>query len=52
MYHLEALLNKDFYEDFESCNFKKNGARMVLDPYETCVVIHKKYKVEENTCGS
>ena len=29
MYHLEALLNEAFYEDFESCNFKKNGARMV-----------------------
>lgn len=38
MYHLEALLNQAFYEDFESCNFKKNGARMVLDPYETCAV--------------
>ena len=30
MYHLEALLNKDFYEDFESCNCKKNGSRKVL----------------------
>lgn len=38
MYYLEALLNQAFYEDFESCNFKKNGARMVLDPYETCAV--------------
>ena len=23
MYHLEALLNEAFYEEFESCNFRK-----------------------------
>ena len=26
MYHLESFLNEAFCEEFESCNFKENGA--------------------------
>lgn len=35
MYYLEALLNQALYEEFESCNFHKNGVQEVLDPYES-----------------
>ncbi|XP_057827215.2 IRK-interacting protein isoform X2 [Cryptomeria japonica] len=48
MYHLEALLNQAFYEDFESCNFQKNGAQMVLDTYESCAMNYRSFNELRN----
>ena len=34
--HLEAILNKAFYEDFESVGFQKNAANQILNPIDRC----------------
>lgn len=34
--YLEALLNKAFFEDFESIGFQKNSANQILNPVERC----------------
>ncbi|KAI4372721.1 hypothetical protein MLD38_010920 [Melastoma candidum] len=35
--YLEALLNKAFFEDFESTGFQKTGATHVLNPADRCM---------------
>ncbi|CAK9155035.1 unnamed protein product [Ilex paraguariensis] len=32
LYHLEAIINQSFYQDFENCVFQKNGPPKLLDP--------------------
>ncbi|PIA53465.1 hypothetical protein AQUCO_00900213v1 [Aquilegia coerulea] len=34
LYHLEGLINQSLYQDFESCNFQKNGSPKFLDPQQ------------------
>ncbi|KAI4327071.1 hypothetical protein L6164_019572 [Bauhinia variegata] len=36
LFYLEALLNKAFYEDFESVGFQKNAPNHILNPMERC----------------
>lgn len=36
LFYLEALLNKTFFEDFESIGFQKNACRQILNPIEKC----------------
>lgn len=36
LFYLEALLNKSFYEDFESLGFQKNASNYILNPVERC----------------
>lgn len=36
LFYLEALLNKTFFEDFESIGFQKNGCNRILNPMERC----------------
>lgn len=36
LFHLEALLNKSFFEDFESVGFQKNGSCQILNPMDRC----------------
>lgn len=31
-YHLQARVNRTFYQDFENCVFQKNGSPRILDP--------------------
>ncbi|KAI9076670.1 hypothetical protein K1719_041435 [Acacia pycnantha] len=38
LFYLEALLNKAFYEDFESIRFQKNASSFILNPEERCEV--------------
>ncbi|XP_057550682.1 IRK-interacting protein [Amaranthus tricolor] len=33
-YHLEAIINQAFYQDFENCIFQKNGMPKLLDPHQ------------------
>ncbi|KAH6835332.1 DNA double-strand break repair RAD50 ATPase [Perilla frutescens var. hirtella] len=33
-YHLEAIINKSLFQDFENCVFQKNGAPKHLDPQQ------------------
>ena len=33
-YHLEAIINQAFYQDFENCVFQKNGSPKFLDPQQ------------------
>ncbi|KAJ6840949.1 IRK-interacting protein isoform X1 [Iris pallida] len=34
LYHLEALINQSFYQDFENCVFRRGGCPKVLDPQQ------------------
>lgn len=34
LYHLEAIINQSFYQDFENCVFQKNGSPKILDPQQ------------------
>lgn len=36
LFYLEALLNKAFYEDFESVGFQKNASNQILNPIDRC----------------
>nr|DAD40821.1 TPA_asm: hypothetical protein HUJ06_015144 [Nelumbo nucifera] len=36
MFYLEALLNRAFYEDFESIGFQKSGSERILNPIQKC----------------
>lgn len=36
LFYLEALLNKTFFEDFESIGFQKNAYNRILNPMERC----------------
>lgn len=36
LFYLEALLNKAFFEDFESVGFQKNASNSILNPEERC----------------
>ncbi|CAI8619958.1 unnamed protein product [Vicia faba] len=36
LFYLEALLNKTFFEDFESIGFQKNSCNRILNPMERC----------------
>ncbi|XP_068650854.1 IRK-interacting protein-like [Aristolochia californica] len=36
LFYLEALLNRAFYEDFESIGFQRNGSASILNPIEQC----------------
>ncbi|KAM7525635.1 hypothetical protein LguiA_015537 [Lonicera macranthoides] len=36
VYYLEALLNKAFFEDFESIGFQKNSTSQILNPIDRC----------------
>lgn len=36
LFYLEALLNKAFFEDFESIEFQKNSANQILNPIDRC----------------
>lgn len=36
LFYLEALLNKTFFEDFESIGFQKNACNRILNPMERC----------------
>ncbi|XP_021863081.1 IRK-interacting protein isoform X2 [Spinacia oleracea] len=33
-YHIEAIVNQAFYQDFENCVFQKNGIQKLLDPQQ------------------
>ncbi|XP_074321351.1 IRK-interacting protein-like [Silene latifolia] len=34
IYHLEAIVNQAFYQDFENCVFRRNGTSKLLDPQQ------------------
>ncbi|KZV22805.1 hypothetical protein F511_40521 [Dorcoceras hygrometricum] len=34
LYHLEAVINQFFYQDFENCVFQRNGTPKFLDPQQ------------------
>lgn len=36
LHYLEALLNKAFFEDFESAGFQKNATNQILNPIDRC----------------
>lgn len=36
LFYLEALLNKTFFEDFETIGFQKNACNQILNPMERC----------------
>jgi hypothetical protein len=36
LFYLEALLNRTFFEDFESIGFQKNACNHILNPIERC----------------
>ncbi|GLT40384.1 hypothetical protein SLA2020_145250 [Shorea laevis] len=36
LFYLEALLNKAFFEDFESTGFQKNSVNQILNPIDRC----------------
>ncbi|GLU05656.1 hypothetical protein SLE2022_227440 [Rubroshorea leprosula] len=36
LFYLEALLNKAFFEDFESSGFQKNSVNQILNPIDCC----------------
>ncbi|KAM7255748.1 hypothetical protein ACFE04_011489 [Oxalis oulophora] len=36
LFYLEALLNKAFFEDFESIGFQKNSTSQILNPIDRC----------------
>ncbi|XP_027342098.1 IRK-interacting protein [Abrus precatorius] len=36
LFYLEALLNRTFFEDFETIGFQKNACNQVLNPMERC----------------
>lgn len=36
LFYLEALLNRAFFEDFESVGFQKNGCNQTLNPMDRC----------------
>ncbi|KAM4094357.1 hypothetical protein ACB094_06G189800 [Castanea mollissima] len=36
VFYLEALLNKAFYEDFESIGFQRNASNQILNPIDRC----------------
>ena len=36
LFYLEALLNRTFFEDFESIGFQKNACNHMLNPMESC----------------
>ncbi|XP_061374574.1 IRK-interacting protein [Gastrolobium bilobum] len=36
LFYLEALLNRTFFEDFESIGFQKNACNQILNPVERC----------------
>ncbi|KAK7251682.1 hypothetical protein RIF29_35085 [Crotalaria pallida] len=36
LFYLEALLNKTFFEDFESIGFQKSACAQILNPLERC----------------
>ncbi|GAV90168.1 hypothetical protein CFOL_v3_33577 [Cephalotus follicularis] len=36
LFYLEALLNKAFFEDFESVGFQKNAINQILNPIDRC----------------
>ncbi|KAJ4950889.1 hypothetical protein NE237_027721 [Protea cynaroides] len=44
-FYLEALLNRVFYEDFESTGFQKNGPDQILNPIERCEAYYSSFQV-------
>ncbi|MCO5576401.1 hypothetical protein L7F22_030211 [Adiantum nelumboides] len=42
-YHLEALINEAFYEDFENIKFQQSGTNCVLDPGQRPQAFYKTY---------
>ncbi|GAB2211769.1 hypothetical protein Droror1_Dr00025103 [Drosera rotundifolia] len=32
LYHMEAIINQQLYQDFENCVFQRNGSAQLLDP--------------------
>lgn len=45
IFYLEALLNKAFYEDFESVGFQKNAPNQILNPVERCDTNYASFNV-------
>ncbi|PIA50004.1 hypothetical protein AQUCO_01300621v1 [Aquilegia coerulea] len=45
LFYLEALLNRAFYEDFESVGFQKNGSDLILNPIERCEANYASFNV-------
>ncbi|TYH59388.1 hypothetical protein ES332_D08G218900v1 [Gossypium tomentosum] len=41
--YLEALLNKAFFEDFESTGFQKNAVNQILNPIDRCEANYKSF---------
>ncbi|XP_047327353.1 IRK-interacting protein-like [Impatiens glandulifera] len=46
--YLEALLNKTFFEDFETMGFKKSGPTQILNPIERCESNFKSFNQLQN----
>ncbi|KAF5460792.1 hypothetical protein F2P56_020634 [Juglans regia] len=44
---LEALLNKAFYEDFESVGFQKNASNQILNPIDRCEASFESFNLLE-----
>eukprot|EP00249_Psilotum_nudum_P011238 c23044_g1_i1 orf=135-2030(+) len=51
-YHLEALINQGFYENFENVGFEKNGSHCILDPKVRCHAFHQTYLRLSKLCWS
>ncbi|KAG6788433.1 hypothetical protein POTOM_004500 [Populus tomentosa] len=45
LFCLEALLNKAFFEDFESAGFQKNFANQILNPTDRCEANYASFNV-------
>ncbi|KAI9174986.1 hypothetical protein LWI28_025730 [Acer negundo] len=43
--YLEALLNKTFFEDFESSGFQKNAIHQILNPVDRCEANYASFNV-------
>lgn len=45
LFYLEALLNRAFYEDFESAGFQKSGSDLILNPVEKCEANYASFSI-------
>ncbi|RZB95331.1 IRK-interacting protein-like [Glycine soja] len=45
LFYLEALLNRTFYEDFETIGFQKNACNMILNPKERCEASYESFNM-------
>lgn len=45
LFYLEALLNRTFFEDFESVGFQKNAINQILNPIDRCEANYASFNI-------